>query len=181
MSTPTISRLSGTGYNQVQFPTKSPEQMDIFRQLLGGSGGNIQSILQQLQGLSGGGDESYWQQQEAPAMRQFGKLQGDIASRFSGMGTGARKSSGFQNALGGAATDLSERLQAQRLGLQGQARNQLLDLYGSLLGQNLSSTGFMPREQSFGKNLLGGLIPGLAQGAGQFGSTAGILKLLGLF
>lgn len=179
MSTPSILKGAGTGYRQVTSPTRSPEQMDLFRQLLSGSGGNIQSILQQLQGLSGGGDEDYWQQLEAPAMRQFGKLQGDVASRFSGMGTGARKSSGFQNALAGASTDLSERLQAQRLGLQGQARNQLLDLYGSLLGQNMFQTNFVPNQQkspSFLKQILGSLAPNLGKELG-----GGIGSLLGIF
>ena len=90
MSTPTISRLKGTGYNQIQFPNKSPEQMDIFRQLMGGSGGNISSILEQLKGLSSGGSDEYWDQLEAPAKRQFGQMQSDIANRFSGAGgTGA--------------------------------------------------------------------------------------------
>lgn len=160
MSTPVISRLKGTGYNQVQFPTKSPEQMDIFKQLMGGSGGNIQSILQQLKGLSGGGSEEDWSQLEAPAMRQFGQMQGDIASRFSGLGSGARHSSGFKNSLRGASTDLAERLQSQRLGIQGNARDQLLSLYSALLGQDVQpQTAFMPKQQSFWKQLLGSLAP----------------------
>jgi hypothetical protein len=174
MSTPTVSRLSGTGYNQIRFPTKSPEQMDVIRQLMSGSSGNIASILDQLRGLSGGGDEEYWQQLEAPAQRQFGKLQGDIASRFSGMGSGARKSSGFQNAQSGAATDFAERLQSNRLGTQSQARNQLLELYSSLLGQDLSHTGLIPKKKSFLQELFGSLAGGAGHAAGGLSSLQGL-------
>lgn len=172
MSTPTVSRLSGTGYNQIKLPTKSPEQMDIFSQLSSGSGGNIQSILKQLQGLSDGGDEDYWSQLEAPALRQFDKRQGDIASRFSGMGMGGRRSGAFQTAVGNENTDLQERLSAQRLGIQGNARNQLMELYRSLLGENLSDSGLTPKPQSFLKQLGIGLSGGVGQG---IGTAAGAL------
>ena len=87
--------------------------MDLFRQLLGGSQGAAGPALGQISQLAGGGSPETWQQLEAPALRQFGELQGSLASRFSGMGSGARRSSGFQNTVSGAGADLAERLQGR--------------------------------------------------------------------
>lgn len=177
MSTPTVSKLSGTGYRQVNLPTKSPEQMDLFRQLLGGSQAGLGQSLGQISNLAGGGDEQTWQQLEAPAIRQFGQLQGSLGSRFSGLGGGARRSSGFQNTLGDAGVDLAERLQSQRLGLQQSAQNQLLDLYQNLLGQDLYNTGLLPKKKPFWQELLGGAATGIGQGLGTLGSLFGASKL----
>ena len=51
---------------------------------------------------------------EAPALKQFSGLQGNLASRFSGMGSGARRSSGFQNTSNQAASDFAQQLQANK-------------------------------------------------------------------
>lgn len=177
MSTPTISKLSGTGYRNVNIPSKSPQQMDIFRQLMGGAQGGVQGSLGDLSSLAGGGDEESWQKLEAPALRQFGQLQGNISSRFSGMGSGARRSSGFQNTVGGAGTDLAERLQSNRMGLQQSAQQQLLSLYQNLLGEHLSDNAFLSKKKPFWQELVGGLAPGLGQAAGNFGSMVGLRKL----
>lgn len=171
MSTPTLSKLSGTGYKQLNLPTKSPEQMEMFRQLMGGAQGGIGPALGQISDLAGGGSPEMWQQLEAPAMRQFGELQGGLASRFSGMGGGARRSSGFQNTLGGASTDLAERLQSQRLGLQQSAQQQLLGLYQNLLGQDLFSTGLIPKKKPFWQELLGSASGGMGQGLGMLSGS----------
>lgn len=173
MSTPTISKLSGTGYRQLNLPTKSPEQMDMFRQLMGGSQGAIGPALGQMSSLAGGGDEETWRQLEAPAMRQFGELQGGMASRFSGMGGGARRSSGFQNSMGSAGVDLAERLQGQRMGLQQSAQQQLMQLYQSLMGENLSENTLIPKQKSGWEKLLEGL-------GGIGGSFAGTMGGYGL-
>lgn len=180
MSTPTGSKLSGTGYKVFSVANKSPEQMDLFRRLLGGSQGGIDKSLGQISSLAGGGDEQTWQQLEAPAMRQFGQLQGSLSSRFSGLGGGARRSSGFQNTIGEAGTDLAERLQGQRLGLQQSAQNQLMDLYQNLLGQDLYNTGLVPKKKPFWQELLGSLSGGLGQAAGTIGGLWGGSKL-GIF
>jgi hypothetical protein len=82
-----------------------------------------------------GGDQSAFEQMEAPALRQFQGLQGQLASRFSGMGTGARRSSGFQNTANQAASAFAQQLQSNRLGLQQGAISQLHDLVNRLLGQ----------------------------------------------
>lgn len=176
--TGSASGLKGTGYNQVSIPTKSPQQMDLFRQLMGGSSTGIGSGLDYLSTLAGG-DQSQFEQLEAPALRQFGQLQGNIASRFSGMGRGARQSSGFQNVMGGAAADLAERLQSQRMGLRQSAIAQLLGLGEQLLGTQLSENVLVPKKRSFFKELLLGAGPGIAGGASQ-GGTMALLRALGL-
>ena len=168
------SSISGTGYKGFSIPTKSPQQMDLFNFLTGGA----------TEGLRGGGfdflnklasgDQSQFAQMEAPALRQFGQLQGNTASRFSGQGSGARSSSSFQNAMGEASADLAERLKGQRMGLQQGAVEQLLALYNSLLGQNLHENFLMPKKKPFWQEFLLGATPGLAQG----GSQAGLLALL---
>lgn len=101
-------------------------------------------------------------------MRQFGALQGNIASRFSGMGSGARKSSGFQNANTSAAQQLSESLQSQRMGLQSNAIEQLLGISNSLLGRQTQETGFFPKGQSGWQSFLGGIGGGLGSGLGRY-------------
>jgi hypothetical protein len=151
--------LKGTGYKQVTQQTFTPEQMNLFQQLFGQVG--PESFLGKL----AGGDQSQFEQLEAPALKQFGQLQGDIASRFSGMGTGARRSSGFQNTLNSATQDFAGQLQSQRLGLQRQALQDLLGLSGELLGQRPYQTSFAEKKKPFWQELLGGLLGGAQQGA----------------
>lgn len=176
MSTPMVSKIKGTGYSQLQTPTMSPQQQQLFSQLFQGIQPGLTSGLNQLNQQAAGGDEEYWQQQEAPALRQFGALQGNLASRFSGMGSGARKSSGFQNTANTAATDLAERLQGQRQNLQQNAISQLMELYGNLMGTKSFETSLIPKQgkpPSFWEQLL----PSLVGGASQFGGVLGGVAL----
>lgn len=169
------SGLKGTGYKQIQTPTMSPEQQGLFRQLLGGSQEGISSGLSHLSGLSKG-DPSQFEQMEAPAFRQFAGLQGSIASRFSGFGSGARRSSGFKNTMNEASNTLAERLQSNRLNMQNEAIEQLLGLGNSLLGKQTFETNFIPRQKnpSFLKQILGSLISGVSSGgAAALGSGFG--------
>ncbi len=172
------SGLKGTGFKQFNSPTLNPEQQQLFSQLLGGSKQGISKGLGNLSSLAGG-DEQAFNQLEAPALRQFSGLQGNIASRFSGQGSGARKSSGFQNTMSGAAGDFAERLQSQRMGLQQNAIKELLGLGESLLGTKTFETNLiekkkkkMPWWQSLmatlgggaSGNLAGGFTGGIGQG-----------------
>ena len=168
------SGLSGTGYKQVTAPTQNANQQqltELLHSILdgGGGGGGFQQGLGQLSNLAGGDQEAFGQL-EAPALRQFGELQGQLASRFSGMGSGARKSSGFQNASSSAAADLAERLQGQRLGIQQNALSQLLGLSESLLNRPTFQSGFAEKKKPFWQEVLGGI----GGGAGD------LLKLLPL-
>lgn len=156
-----------SGYKQITTQSLSPEQQQLFSLLFGGAKGGLGSGLEHLSKLAGG-DQSYFDQLEAPALRQFGAVQGNLASRFSGMGTGARKSSGFQNTSTAAGQQLAESLQSQRLGMQNDAISQLLGLSNTLLGTQTQETGFMPKGmsgwQSFLSSLGGGLGGGLGRG-----------------
>lgn len=155
------------GYKQGQLQQFTPEQMNLFRQMFSQVG--PESFLSKL----AGGDQSQFEALEAPAMRQFAGLQGDIASRFSGAGMGARRSSGFSQAQTSAAQQFAESLQSQRLGLQRQALMDLMGISESLLGQRPYEQFMVKKDPSFLQQL--GL--GLAGSAGQMGSMFGGLGL----
>jgi hypothetical protein len=87
---------------------------------------------------------------EAPALRQFNQLQGNLASRFSGQGMGARRSSGFQNASSAVAQDFASQLQANRQNLQRQAIMDLMGMTSSLLGTQPYSQGYAAKGQKEG-------------------------------
>lgn len=148
------------GYRQGQLQQFTPEQMNLFRQMFSQVG--PESFLSKL----AGGDQSQFEALEAPAMRQFAGLQGDIASRFSGAGMGARRSSGFGQAQTSAAQQFAESLQAQRLGLQRQALMDLMGISESLLGQRPYEQFMVQKQPSFLQQLGLGAASGFGQGLG---------------
>lgn len=171
-----------------QVPTMTGGQQDLLSQLLGNLGqgglggqGYEQSIQKLLQIISGepGAFEAY----EAPMKRQFQEeTVPGLLEQFSG--AGARSSSGMQQTLARAGESLSEKLGAQRAGLQENAIQQLL---GSFMGQSKLGLGaksfeniFRPGEQSGFEKLLGGL-GGFGQAAGTVlgaGAGGGVMSLL---
>ena len=123
------------------------------------------------------GDQSQFAQMEAPAMKQLQEMQGNIASRFSGMGSGARRSSGFTNAMNTASQDFASQLQSKRMDYRNQALKELMSMSGMLLGQRPSEQ-FMvqntPKPMSFLKQFaLAGM-----QGASQAGGTAASMSMM---
>lgn len=152
------------GYQKGQLQQFTPEQMQLFKSLFSQVG--PQSFLSRL----AGGDQSAFGEMEAPALRQFGQLQGNIASRFSGMGSGARRSSGFQNTMNQAASDFAGDLASRRMQLQRQALMDLMGISQSLLGQRPYEQILTEKPQSFlqqaGLGLLGGIGQGLGGGFG---------------
>lgn len=152
------------GYEAGQLQQFTPEQMQLFQQMFGQLGPN--SFLSKL----AGGDQSQFEQLEAPAMRQFQGLQGQLASRFSGMGTGARRSSGFQNTANQATSDFAQQLQSNRMGLQNQAIKDLFGMQKDLLGQRpyeqFATEKQIPFWQKFLEQILGGASGGFGQGFG---------------
>jgi len=163
-----------SGYKSGKIQQFTPEQMQLFQQLF--SNVSPDSYLSRL----AGGDQSQFEQTEAPALRQFSELQGNIASRFSGMGMGARRSSGFQNTVNQAASNFAQDLQSRRQALQRQAIMDLMGLSGDLLGQRPYENFLVPKQSSgFMSSLgssLGGAIPGAISGfltAGPIGALAG--------
>lgn len=175
-----------SGYRSAQLPNFTPEMMSLFQMLLGGTQGGLGGGLDFLSKLSSG-DESQFKQLEAPAMRQLQGTLGQIGSRFAN--AGALGSSAFQQEASGAATDLAERLQSQRMGLQQGAIDRLLGLSQNLLQQRPFENVMTPKTGW--KDILGGLLGGAGGAfAGQFGGGIGkqagqtflptLLKLLGL-
>jgi hypothetical protein len=161
------SGLKGSGYQQLNVPRMSQQGQDIWQQLYKGSQGGIASSLQGLSDIAGG-DQSKFAELEAPARRQFEQDQSQIASRFSGMGSGARRSSGHMNAQSGAAVDLAERLQGQRLGLQQNAWKQLLGIHSDLMANPTHESFLQKEKQPEWHKWAGASLPwlGAAGGAG---------------
>lgn len=143
------------GYQKGQLAQFTPEQMQLFKSMFSQLGPD--SFLSQL----AGGEEGAFDQLEAPALRQFGELQGGIASRFSGMGTGARRSSGFQNTMNSAAGDFAQQLQSQRMGLQRNALQDLMGMSNQLLQQRPYENFLIKKQQkpSTWESLVGGALP----------------------
>lgn len=176
MSTPAISSLKGTGYQQVSMPRLSPQQQQLFSQVFGAISPNIGQAYSRL-GQLAGGDAGAYEELEAPAFRNLQRGLGETASRFSSMGTGARRSSGFNLEAGDLSRQLAENLQSKRLGLQQNAIQQLMSLFGNLMGTQTSENLLVPRQKPFWQELLGSLAPGLGQAATGFGGQYGLMKL----
>lgn len=136
-----------SGYKRYQQYT--PEQMQLFQQMMSGLGPD--SFLSKL----AGGDESQFEQMEAPAMRQFNALQGQNASRFSGMGMGARRGSGFKNEMDSATSNFAQDLQSRRMDYQRQAIQDLMGMRTSLLQQE--PYGLVQKNKPWWQELLGGV------------------------
>lgn len=157
------------GFRKGQLQQFTPEQTQLFQSLF--------SHLQPGSFLSSlaGGEEGSFDQLEAPALKQFGELQGNLASRFSGFGTGARRSSGFSNTMNQATSDFAQQLQSQRLGLQRQALQDLMEMSQSLLTQQPHQRFLIEKQRkpNFLQQLLGTGLPLAGAGLGAFGGLGG--------
>lgn len=155
--------MAPEGYNVGQIQNYSPEQMDLFKSMFSNVGPD--SYLGKL----AGGDEETFSQIEQPALRQFSGLQGNIASRFSGMGSmGGRRSSGFQNTMTQAGSDFAGQLQSRRMDLQRQAIKDLMGLSGDLLDKKPYENYLMEQQQPFWQKIAGGALPIAGAGVGAF-------------
>lgn len=136
------------GYQKGSLQQFNPQQMQLFEQLIGmlGEGGFLSQLSQ--------GKEGAFDQAEAPALRQFSELQGNLASRFSGQGTGGRHSSGFQNASTSAASNFAQDLQGKRMDLQRQAMMDLMGIGNNLLGQRPQENFLVKKKGNWLQELL---------------------------
>jgi hypothetical protein len=155
------------GYVKGEMSQFTPEQTKLFKNLFSQMGSDT------FLGKLASGDQSQFEQLEAPAWRQFGDVQANIANRFSGMGSGARRSSGFKNAQSGAGMEFLEKLQSQRMGIQQDAIKSLWDMSQQLLGQRPYEQFLVPKQKTFGQELAISGLGGLAQGVGS-GLTGGM-------
>ena len=170
----TGNRMTGGGLGKERIPKGmekatlnqfTPEQMDLFRQMFGHLG--PESFLSRL----AGGEEGAFQESEAPAYGAFQSQMGQLGSRFSGMGAGARKSSGFQLAGSQAASDFAQNLASNRQGLQRQALMDMMNMSQMLMGQRPQDTFLAPKQSPWWESLITGIGGGIGKGIG--GGAAG--------
>jgi hypothetical protein len=151
-----------SGYKKASIQQFTPEQMQLFQQLFSNVG--PESFTSRL----AGGDQDMFNQVEAPAMKQFNELQGGLASRFSGMGMGGRKSSGFQNTATAAQSNFAQQLQANRMGLQQQAIKDLMGMSGDLLQQRPFENALVEKPKPWWQQAATGAASGFGSGFGEY-------------
>jgi hypothetical protein len=136
------------GYRKGQIQQFTPEMMQLFSSLFGHLGPD--SFLSKL----ASGDQGAFEEMEAPALKQFAGLQGQLASRFSGMGEGGRHSSGFNVAANQQSQDFASQLQSQRLGIRNQALQDLMGMSNQLLQQRPYEQFLVKKSMPFWQQLL---------------------------
>lgn len=166
--TPQGQKLAG--YDVARLQNFSPEQMQLFQNM-------FQHVSpESYTGRLSRGDEGLFREIEEPALRQFSGIQGNIASRFSGMGSGSRRSSGFQNTINQAGSDFAMDLQSRRQELMRSAIRDLQSMSSDLLDKKPYDQFLVEKQQKkpFWQQILAGGLPlaGAAVG-GAFGGIPG--------
>jgi len=159
----------------------------IQQNIKGGVGGPQQDIGQQ-QGFQQGNeffnslfnDPEFFNKFEAPAMRQFEEMGGELGNRYASMGSGGSTgSSGFRNLLGREAQNLATNLSAQRGQMQQGAVPQMLQYSQQPISnwQTMLQQALQPTQNTFQGPTSGGfgsLAAPFAQGAASiWGQQAG--------
>ena len=152
----------------------NPKSVDIQNSPL------FQQASKYYQGILGGDTGAF----EKPLMSQFQQeIAPGIAERYAG--AGAMNSSGFQQAMGAAGSNLTERLGMLRAQLQSGAAGNLANMSQMQTGNMMNLIQQLFSTPSFGyANMAGqpgfgqGLAPGIGQGIGSYG-TMKALQVLG--
>lgn len=156
--------LPGTpkGYNQYSLPTMGGGQEDLYNMVKGQFSSGFGDVFQNMLGMAQGKPEAF-APQEKQAMNFFNQqLAPGIAQRYAGSGIGS--SSGMQNALAGAAGNLTTSLQAQRQQMMQQSIHDVLGLGNTLLGMPTQQFGLtMNPWYQFMQNLGHGVGEGLGK------------------
>jgi hypothetical protein len=174
-----------------KLPTGTQQQQGLHNSILGqamnmqGQGGGYDLANQYFNSLLGGNQQQAFDQFSAPYLQQFQEqMLPQIAERFAG--AGALSSSGFGQALGGAASGLQSQLAQLFSQLQQQAAGQQYGQYNQLASTGLGyqpfayqqkpgSAGFFAPMLGAAATALGGPIGGaLGQGIG--GSISSLFK-----
>ncbi len=176
--------LEPEDYSQFKLKNYTPQQAALHEQQF-----DLVSPNSYLSRMAAG-DTSEFAQMEKPALQQFNALQGNIASRFSGMGMGSRNSSGFQNQMAASSQDFAGQLQANRANMRRQAIMDLMGLSNQILSQKPYETGLAAdAHQEQGKALggwgstigaVGGGMAGAYMGNPMMGASIGSTALSGL-
>lgn len=130
-----------SGYRQFSQNVYTPEQEATFAEARGLI--DPDSFTSKL----ARGDQSAFAEMETPALQQFSALQGNMASRFSQMGQGATRSSGFQNTMSQAGQDFAGQLQSKRLELRNQAIKDMMGMTSEFLGYRPQEKGLVEKRQ----------------------------------
>ncbi len=154
------------GYNYAQINQYDPQQQELHKRSFEHTGPD--SFLSRL----AKGDKSSFDEMEAPALRQFNDLQGNLAGRFSQ--AGALNSSGFKNAATAASSNFAQDLASRRHELQRQAIGDLDSLSQSLLARRPVEKVLAQKPGEHSRNTgingaigaAGGAITGLAASGG---------------
>jgi hypothetical protein len=159
------------GYSAGRLQQFTPEQQSLFQSLF-----PYVSPGSQLSQQAQGSDQGFGPFEDY-AHRQFQEFSGENASRFSGLGMGARKGSGFQNSQTQGAQDFASQLAMQRQGLQRQALMDLMGISGQILGQRPEENFLIRKQQKqpgFWNRLFGAAAPIAGAGiGGLFGGPIG--------
>ena len=158
----------------------SPQQNQFFQQFLsqlmglqgqGGQGGGISDAFNLLQQYMDPNSQAY-KDFEAPYLTEFNEQTlPQIAERFAGGAQGgALSSSGFGQALGGAASQYKSNLTGLKQGLQKSNLMDFINTYLNQTSQALGASPFMytnkPGNAGLFPSALGGFAQGLGRGLG---------------
>jgi len=155
------SALGGTSPQQLQFQQFTPQQQDVLSQIL-------QMGMQGLQKQPG----DFGPIREAATQRFQEQTVPTLAERFTAMGEGAQRGSGFQQALGQAGSGLERELAAMEQQFGQQQGQQLLQLLGLGLTPQYQSA-LMPGKTGVAQELLQSApyLYGLFRRGGPFGGV----------
>lgn len=140
---------------------------NILAQAMGMSqgGGGYDLANQHYNNLLGGNQQQAFDQFSQPYLQQFQEqMLPQIAERFAG--AGALSSSGFGQALGGAASGLQSQLAQLFSQLQGQAAQQQYGQYNQLSQQGLNYQPFAYQKQAGSGGFLPSILAGIGTAAG---------------
>lgn len=158
------------GYAAGKIQQYTPEAMNLYRQQFGLVGPGSHLYEQAM------GSDQGFAPYEDYARRQFQQATGQNASRFSGMGLGARHGSGFQNEQTQGAIDFASNLSMQRQELQRQAIRDLMGISNTILGQQPEENFLVKKDLPFWQQLALGAVQGGGQGLAS-GLSGGISSL----
>mgnify|MGYP001615467640 CR=1 FL=1 len=159
------------GHRAGQLQQFTPEQLEMFQNLFSQLGPDSDIFKM------ASGDQSFFDEMEKPALRDFGALQGNMASRFSNAGMGARRSSGFQNTMNQEGSDFAQRLASNRQKLSRDALKDLFSMSDLLMNERPFErivSGKEQKEPGFFKTFASNFAEsaGKSIGSGKFGSSS---------
>jgi hypothetical protein len=154
------------GYSKASINKFDQPTMDLYERLHGYTGED--SYTARL----AAGDEDIFNEIEAPQMRKFEALMGQMGSRFSGMGMGARKGSGFNIEGTNAANEFQQDLASKRQELQRNAVKDLYEMSQMLMGNQPQEQQLIEKPKKWWEEAATAFAGGAGKGIGEAGTAA---------